>query len=186
MKRKYILLAVLLSIPAVWIGCIMTGTVVITSSLVPDSEGNDVLVTDAYYDEAEQEVDLTDDATYKEYRNDIRNIENVGFYLSAENTGNVDVNFQLFLEPDTTENYESSQAMVDSLADIILTDLVIPANQKVVIDWNESVEYITNLDYFKDVIEGGVFSLYPAAIPRDNFDIVIDSLVVIITLTGQK
>ena len=59
------------------------------------------------------------------------------------------------------------------------------------IDWNESLQYITNLDLFKDVIADGVFSLYLAAIDpvsgsRDNFNLTVDSLVFIVTLTGKK
>ena len=89
-------------------------------------------------------------------------------------------------EPDTAANYDSIAVMIDEGTDLILTGVPIPENQAVTIDWNQSMEYITNLDYYKDVLEGGVFSLYAAAIPREVFDVTIDSLVVIITLSGSK
>jgi len=168
-------------------GCIMTGTVVITASPVPNADGETVTITDQNYSGAEIEVDLTNDATFKEYRDDIRNIESIGFYLSVTNHEFTDATFQLFLEPDTTKNFDSVQAILDSPADLILTDLVIPGDGKpVTIDWNESMEYVTNLDYFKEILEGGVFSLYPASLDREDFNITIDSLVVIVTLTGKK
>jgi hypothetical protein len=90
---------------------------------------------------------------------------------------------------DTAANYGSAQELVDSLADLILTGLRLPARtattHRTIVDWNESMKYITNLDEFKDELETGVFSLYPAVIPRDNFNITIDSLVIIVTLTGN-
>ena len=178
--------AVVILIAVVLAGCILTGTVVITARLAPDADGDPVTITDQNFTGAEMEVNLTDNATFKDYRDDIRNIENIGFYLSATNNSANDAVLQLFLEPDTAVNYSSVEMMIDSLADLILTDLPVPGNQTVTIDGNESMNYVTNLDYFKDVLEGGVFSIYPAALNRDDFSITIDSLVVIVTLTGKK
>jgi hypothetical protein len=187
--RKIDLIAavVFIAIIALLAGCLTTGTAVITARLAPDSEGNSVRVTNLNFGTfAEMEVDLKDDATFRDYQDDIKNIDNIGFYLSITNNKAADVTFQLFLEPDTTVNYESVDGMVEAYADIILTDLTVPGFQKVVVDWNQSMEYVTNLLEFKDVLAGGVFSIYAAALPRADFDVTIDSLVAIVTLTGNK
>lgn len=187
LKRRLRIAAVLLAVAAFAAGCLTTGTAVITAKLSPDAQGNPIRVSNYLFaTNGEFEVDLNDNATFKDYKDDIRNIDNIGFYLKATNNDPVDMTFQLFLEPDTSANYDSAQQLVDSYTDLILTDITIPANQTVIIDWNQSMEYVTNLDNFKDAIEGGVFSLYAAAIPRDVFDVTIDSLVVIVTLTGSK
>ncbi len=187
MKKIYLIpAAFLIIIAAVIAGCIMTGTVVITASPVPNADGETVTISDLNYSGAEIEVDLTNDATFKEYRDDIRNIENIGFFLKATNHEVTDTTFQLFLEPDTAKNFDSVWAILVSPADLILTGLVIPGGESVTIDWNESMEYVTNLDKYKEVLEGGVFSLYPASLDRENFNFTIDSLVVIVTLTGKK
>lgn len=166
-------------------GCIVTGTLVITAKVAPDVNGDPIIVSNLDFSAAELEVDLSNDATFAEHRDDIKNIENVGFYLSAKNEKAFPVTFQLFLVPDTSKNFDSAQALVDSLALPILTDLQIPALSTVTIDWNESMQYVTNVHEFKDVLQKGVFSLYPAAIPRNDFKVVIDSLVVIVTLTSS-
>ncbi len=186
-KRIYHLLPVVILI--LFAGCIFTGTVVITASVAPDADGNPINISHLDYSDGELEVDLTHDATFNDYKDDIKNIESVGFYLIAENNLFTDATFQLFLVGDTAANYGSAQELVDSLADLILTGLRLPARTattyRTIIDWNESMKYITNLDEFKDELETGVFSLYPAVIPRDNFNITIDSLVIIVTLTGN-
>jgi len=164
-------------------GCLITGTVVITATVAPDDNGESIIVSNLDFSNAELEVNLTDDPTFAEHRDKIKNIDNIGFYLSAENPLTSSATFQLFLVPDTSLNFDSAQLLVDSLAQPILTGLTIPAQTTVTIEWNESMQYVTNLAEFKDVLQKGVFSLYPAAIPRDNFRIVIDSLVVIVTLT---
>jgi hypothetical protein len=172
---------------AVAAGCLSTGTVVITAKLSPDADGNPIHVSNQLFAQnGEMEVDLSDNATFKQYRDDIRNIDNIGFYLEVTNNEPQPVDFQLFLEPNTSANYESVQEMLDSLTNIILTGVNVPAGKTVTIDWNQSIQYVTNLDEFKDVLKGGAFSLYAAVLPRDAFDVTIDSLVVIVTLTGTK
>lgn len=187
-KRMDYLLPVVVLI--LFAGCIFTGTVVITASVAPDANGDPINISHLDYSDGELEVDLTRDATFNDYKDDIRNIESVGFYLIARNNLFSDATFQLFLVGDTAANYDSAQALVDNLEVLILTGLTLPARTtatiRTIVDWNESMKYVTNLDEFKDVLETGVFSLYPAAIPRDNFNITIDSLVIIVTLTGNK
>jgi len=172
-------------------GCIFTSTVVISKKIIPNADGEPIVITNLSYSGGKQVVDLTDNETFNDYKDNIKNIDNVGFYLEAENNLFSPTMFQLFLVPDTSKDYSSPQMLVDSLADLVFTGVTIPARSKVAIDWNESMEYITNLDLFKSTLESGVFSLYLAALDRetgqrDNFNIRVDSLVVIITLTGKK
>ncbi len=168
-------------------GCIFTETVVVTTSLIPDAAGNALVISDGEGSSTEKlPVDLKQDATFKDYEDDIRNIESIGFYLSLQNQLFTDATFQLFLESDTSRNYTSAQGLVDSRVQLVFTDLLVPARSRVVVEWNESMKYITNLDEFTDALKSGVFDIYPTAFPRDNFNILVDSLVVIVTLTGKK
>lgn len=194
----YILLPTLIAV--VIAGCVFTSTVVITSKVAPDSNGEALSVSGLDYTEGEHLVNLNDNATFNDFKADIKNIDNIGFYLSVENNlfSTTPTMFQLFLVPDTSKHYTSAQMLVDSLADLVLTGVLVPGRTasspdppRVTIDWNESLQYITNLDLFKDVISDGVFSLYLAALDlstgsRDNFNLTIDSLVFIVTLTGKK
>ncbi len=198
MKRSkliYILPPILIA--AAIAGCVFTSTVVITQSVAPNSAGEPISIVDLGYpvdtpiEGCEQIIDLNDNATFNDFKANIKNIDNIGFYLSVENNLFSPTEFQLFLVPDTSKHYISPQMLVDSLADLVLTGVTIPARSHVIVDWNESVQYVTNLEYFKRTIEDGVFSLYLAALDpntgaRDNFSLRIDSLVFIVTLTGKK
>jgi hypothetical protein len=203
LKLSYIFLPALIAV--VIAGCVFTSTVVITSKVAPDKYGDPITFVDLNYPETtridgcEQLVDLTKNATFNDFKTDIKNIDNIGFYLSVKNNRfNNTTKFQLFLVPDTSKHYLSPQMLVDSLADLVLTDVLVPGPTatspdppRVTIDWNESLQYITNLDLFKEVISDGVFSLYLAALDpatgaRDNFNLTVDSLVFIVTLTGKK
>ena len=189
MKRIYWMCAAVAAITAaIFAGCVLTGTVVITAKAAPNAAGEAINITNRDYSDGDLEVNLNNNATFKDYKDDIRNIENIGFYLEARNNLFVPVTFQIFLEPDTAANYANREDMVQSRAQVVLTELIIPARESVVIDWNESMQYISGLDEFKGVLQTGVFSLYPAAVPRDGdaFNVTIDSLVVIVTLTGKK
>jgi hypothetical protein len=198
MKRSILTYMLPLALIAVAIaGCVFTSTVVITQSVAPNSAGEPITIVDLGYpvgtpiEGCEQVINLSDNATFNDFKANIKNIDNIGFYLSVENNLYSPTEFQLFLVPDTSKHYISPQMLVDSLADLILTGLRIPAESHVTVDWNESVQYVTNLEYFKSTIESGVFSLYLAALDpntgaRDNFNLRIDSLVFIVTLTGKK
>lgn len=203
-KLLYIFFPALVAV--VIAGCVFTSTVVITSKVAPDEYGDPITIVDLNYpdttriDGCEQLVNLNDNATFNDFKADIKNIDNIGFYLSVKNNlfSATPTMFQVFLVPDTSKHYLSPKMLVDSLADLVLTGVLIPGRTatspeppQVTIDWNESLQYVTNLDLFRSVISGGVFSLYLAALDpatgsRDNFNLTVDSLVFIVTLTGKK
>lgn len=188
-KLSYMLFPTLVAV--IIAGCVFTSTVVITHKVAPDSAGEPIAITNLSYTGGKQVVNLNDNSTFNDFKADIKNIDNIGFYLSVENNLFSPTMFQLFLVPDTLKDYQSPQMLVDSLADLVLTGVTVPARSQVVIGWNESMQYITNLDLFRSTIENGAFSLYLAALDtqtgrRDNFNLKVDSLVFILTLTGKK
>ncbi len=183
MKRSKIILAVAAAaVIIIAAGCIMTGTFVVTVKLVPDPDP--VTVSNSAYTEGRQQVDLTQESDFADNQDKIKDIDNIGFYASVTNNLNDPVTFQLFLEKDITKQWTSAQMAADSSTALILTGLTIPGKKTVTIDWNESLKYVTGLDDIKKIVETGHFSLYPVAIPRDAFSLTVDSLVIIVTLTG--
>jgi hypothetical protein len=181
-------MAAVLAAMAIVAGCIMTGTAVITARLAPDEAGQTIRITELNYVNGELEVDLTKDQVFQDYKDDIKNIDNIGFYLSARNQEFFNSTFQLFFVDDTSANYASVDDILQDtiVPEVIFTGLTLPSQETTTVEWEKSLEFVSGLDIFKSYISDGVFSLYPAAIPRDNFDIVIDSLVIIVTLTGSK
>ena len=191
MKNRFLFkLTTLLAVLALLIGCITTATFVTTAVLVTGSSPLDL--ADEDYSGGELEADLTDDEDFKDNRNKIKNIDNIGFYAKITNNTLDPVIFQLFLEEDISKNWDQmespAQVVVDSTTALILTGLTIPGSGTVTMNWNESMNYITGLGYIKDIIETGSFAIYPIARRGPDFDvdfdITIDSLVVIVTFTG--
>jgi len=187
LKINLIMPAVLLALAVIMAGCLTTSTAVITVKLSPNAQGDTIPVSNySFATNGEIEVNLNDNPTFKDYKDGIRNIDNIGFYLKIRNNDPKDVTFQLFLEPDITADYDSVQQMIDNYVELLIPQIVIPANQTVTLDWGQSMKYMENPQYFADVIKGGIFSLYVGAVPHDIFDITLDSLVMVITLTGDK
>lgn len=197
MKKKIDLLLAISAVAVLFIsGCILTATGVVTVKLVPDEYGDPLIITPLSYNDplnpnGEIEVNLSDDEDFEDLKEHISNIDNLGFYLEVTNREFNEVTFQILLESDTSANYTDPQMVIDSAADLIFTALKIPGRPqtgevKTVVEWSESMQYITGLIDVKPILETGVFSLYPLAIPRDEFNLSVDSLVIIMTLTGKK
>jgi len=186
-KIKWIALAALLMIAALMAGCLTSSTSVATVKLSPNRQGEAIRVSDQLFaTNGEIEVYLDSNAVFKDYKGDISNIDNIGFYMKLTNNDPKDVSFQLFIEPDITADYDSVQQMINEYVELLVPQIDIPANQTVTIDWGQSVQYVEDPQLFADLIKGGVFSLYVGAMPHDVFDITLDSLVMVITLTGNK
>lgn len=183
----------ILALMLIWVGCITTGTVVVTAKLAPDAGGNPIRLQQNTANYAlnggEIFVDLRNDTDYNDYKDNIKNIDNIGFYAKVVNNEFYPITFQLFLDEETNPHWTSAQMVFDSSDYLIFTGLTIPSRDSVTINWNESMQYITGLIDIKDALERGYFWIYP--IGRDananvNFNIRIDSMVVIVTLTGSK
>jgi hypothetical protein len=185
MKINRLPLAALIAATVLVAGCIMTGTYVVTAKLVPDSNSSTVTVSTIQHSSAHKlVVDLRDDSDFRDNQDKIKDIESIGFYAKIKNNLAEPVTFQLFLDEDTTKDWEDAQMVADSSTELVFTGLTIPGNGTVIVDWNQSMGYITGLPAIKDILKGGHFSLYPVALPRNNFSVTIDSLVVIVTISG--
>lgn len=183
MKINRLPIAALTASAVLIAGCIMTGTYVVTAVLVPDPSPIDVSTIQAH-SAVKLVADLRDDSDFRDNQDKIKDIESIGFSAKIKNNLDEPVTFQLFLEEDTTKDWENAQMVADSSTELVFTGLTIPGNATVRVNWNESMSYVTGLPAIKDVLERGYFSLYPVAIPRDNFSVTIDSLVVIVTISG--
>ncbi len=183
MKTRFVGIGAVALVAAVLVaGCLTTATYVVTAKLAPNP--SPVRISNLGYSGAEMEVDLNSDQDFRDNKDNIKNIESIGFYLQVKNNRPVAVSFQLFLEEDTAKNWPTGTVAADSATELVFTGLALPGSSSVTVDWNASMAYITGLDAIKKILERGQFSLYPVAIPRDDFDFTVDSLVVIVTISG--
>jgi len=187
MKKRIVWISGL-AVVALLTGCILTGTFVTTYTVAPDENGDPIYISYADLEDCEFEVVLTDDGDFEDHKDKIKDIDNVGFYLDVTNLGSDVDTFQIFVESDSGGNWHESgmNTIIDSASYLFLTDLIIPPDSRKVIDWNQSLSYITDLGNVKPIIESGLFSIYVVALPRESFNIRVDSLVAIVTFTAGK
>lgn len=187
MRQRYLRIIAAGAVAAALIsGCLFTGTVVVTAKLAPDAASNPITISNLSYSAGKIDVDLNNDPTFNDYKDNINNIDNIGFYGKFRNNNFFDLTFQVFLESDPEKTWTSAEMAADSATALVFTGLTLSARETTEVTWNESMEYITNLDDIKAILETGRFSIYPAVVQREEFNIAIDSLVLIITLTGSK
>jgi len=158
-------------------GCkIVSGTFVVDTvftDLSPNGNGN-------YYYE---ELDLTDNDVWIDHKDDITDIDNVGFELwvtSSAATANV---FNCYIDAtSSTLDGNSSRSAVEASAKHVLVDLPMPPGSSF-IGYAASFSYIDNLDAMKTLAEAGMFKFWAVAdVTTDDF--VVDSIRVVLTLSA--
>nr|MBN2277568.1 hypothetical protein [candidate division Zixibacteria bacterium] len=183
MKKFKILILSLIStclVLLVALGCssLISGTTVIDFHI----DGGDISVSgDVYY----FQVDLTDEDVWKDHRDQIKNIDNVGFELWLTDTVQIDSSYtltgELYIAPLETDIYTTIEEVEDNTT-LIVQNLEVPSGTTTYIDWNASLEHLTNIDSLKYYAEQGTFTVF--GITREApFKIQVDSATVIVTVT---
>jgi hypothetical protein len=174
-KKYLLILTPLLVLLGIWIqGCLLSGTYVITFEV-----GEEIISTQDEWNWAS--VDLSDNDTWKNHEEDIKYIDEVGFTFKVQNRSTTDsATGQLYItdEPNLTD-LDSIRAKATLIVDGILLG---PGETRHVL-WNESFDYILNLDVLRAQVESGTFYLY--GICRNTpFDVRFYDIVAVITVTA--
>jgi len=181
-KYKYLIFGILFSLLAVLLvfGCssLITGTTVIDFKI----GGGDVSVSgDVYY----FRVDLTDETVWKDHKDKIRNIDNVGFELWLTDTVQIDSSYtltgELYIAPWDSIFYSSIEDVQDSTT-LVVQNLEVPSGSTTYIDWATSLTHVTNIDSLKYYAEQGAFTIYGIT-QEAPFKLRVDSATVIVTVT---
>jgi hypothetical protein len=125
-------------------------------------------------------VDLTQNKTWKDHKDKIKNIDNVGFRLWVTNNGTSVATGELFATTNSTIYTDTTD--VRQNATQVFGGLVLPPG-KTYVDWPTSLKYIMNLPTMRIYVEGGTFTVY-ALTSTLPFNITIDSAEVIVTATA--
>jgi hypothetical protein len=128
-------------------------------------------------------VDLTDNDTWNDHKDDIQYIDNVGFVMWVENNGATDATGELYIARTHSTSIASAQDVKDNTTRI-LSGLVLPPGESY-IDWPTSLGYVEHVDSLRAIVETGTFVIY-ATTESLPFDIQIDSAIVIVTGTASQ
>lgn len=169
-KHK-ICIAALVSIVLVATGCIVSITEIIKEPLKFTAQ------TGFYF----YQVNLTDNATWKENKDKIDFIDAVGVHLYITSTESVDVTFNAYV--DDLSGAGSSPSSIPTTATKILDGVTISPGSTV-ITYAESLRLITGLDRLKALTKTGQFDFYGTSTGNDGNTFKIDSGYVIVTVSG--
>lgn len=158
-------------------GCLLSGTFVFSYMLVKDKDL--IYYDDLYY----ASVDWTDDNDWEDHKDNIKDIDLVGFELWATNNGETANTFTVYVaDLQSSLDDGSSRSEVDSLATLVVDDLPIAASGQTHVTYGQSFKYLANIGTLKNLVETGKFKLFAFVTPP-TVDVTIDSLRVIVTLT---
>ncbi len=133
-------------------GCILSGQFTIVVNIDDEiAYVNDVLNSAV--------VDLTNDATWKDHKDDIQNIIDVKFELTVVNNSSSEVTGEVYV----SENEYTTAAGVQDNATLVLSGIVVDANATRTISFTESAKYIQNLKTLLDLVKTGHFYVYGLA-----------------------
>jgi hypothetical protein len=125
-------------------------------------------------------VDLSEEEDWNKHKDDIKDIDNVGFQLWLDNAGESTVTGEIYAS--SLDTIYHDRPAVWGNATLIFTGLEIPPGKSYV-DWQTSLLYIRNLPVLKKIVESGKFTGY-ALTTTMPYNVTLDSATVIITVTA--
>jgi len=175
------------------VGLILTG-IVVTGCLVA---GTFVIVEDIDFSFTADNgfywypIDLTGNSTWEDHKEDIDDIDALGFEFKIENTSASDCDLNAWFKAATgVANPLDPPASFDPDAAgmvHVITDLTVAAGATKTVTYSESLTHISNLAAFKAIVESGRFDYYGTSCSGtgDSLFVVTDGKI-IITVSASK
>lgn len=164
-------------------GCLVSGT--FTVVIFIDNQTLDDNHPNGFYHYV---VDLSEEEDWDDHKDDIENIDIIGFDLWVTNMRNTATTFNAWVD-DYGDAQITDPALLDGETTPILQDLAITAGPNVVthISYAESLGHLTNVAVLKAFVKGGQFRLYGRSegTPTIGDDYILDSVRVVVTFTAK-
>lgn len=171
-KNNTLFFAVILTAFLV-VGCIVSGTFIVTE------EFTFTTMTGFYH----YDVDVTDEEDWQDHKDDIQNIDAVGFELWFTNNSGSDVTFNVWLDDGVGATYEEATSAQNNL-NLVLDDVTLPPG-KSHLSYVESLGKITNFALIKSLASVGKFKFYGVSSNTTDSTWIVDSGIVYITFTAN-
>ena len=154
--KKIFLSSTLIIIALFSVGCLVSGTFVISETFIFD-----FTTQDGFYTEA---INLENNADWEEHEDKLDKVEIIGFELWITNNEPVEWKYWANLDEYDVNCTTLSCANASSTKFLIFDTLTIPAatstGSSKYISYAESFNYIKNLDKIRDMVFGGSFNYY--------------------------
>ena len=163
-------------------GCLVSGTFVI----VEDVEFDFTADRGFYW----YPVDLTTNSEWDEHKDDIDDIDAVGFEFKIQNTSSEDCVFNAwFVAEDTPAipaNFPMSFVPEALGATKVITDLAVAAGATRSVGYAESLGHISNLPAFKAIVRSGRFDYYGTSCGgTDDAEFLVTEGKIIVTVSAS-
>ena len=172
MTREYLIRIVATTVAALALtvtGCLLSGQFIILLDTGGTIHSTDTILDYVY-------VDLTENSTWKDHKDDIQAIVDLKFEAKFTNNLSAPATGELWI----STNLYSTVAQVTAAGNAtrVLGGLTVPGSGSVEVSFSESSKYIENLDTILNLVEGGKFYVYGIAggVP---FDVTVNGV------TGQ-
>jgi len=129
-------------------------------------------------------IDITDEPDWEDHKDDIDNVDLVGFEMWFQNNSATSVSFRVYID-DPDEPVYSSFSEVDANASLILSDLKLPEGETH-LTYGNSFAYVQNVEALKELVKGGEFHFYGVSTGGANPMYQVDSGMVIVTFSASK
>ncbi|MCK4574142.1 MAG: hypothetical protein KAU36_07210 [candidate division Zixibacteria bacterium] len=176
--RNGLLMTGVAAIVLLAVGCLVSGTFVVTEPFSFTAE------TGFYA----YQVDVTDEKDWEDHKDDIDNIDMVGFELWITNNEAFPVTFNAWVD-DADNPFCTGATCFDALTTktIIIDNLTIPAGPTMRrhVTYGESFTYLENVKVLKKLVKEGRLNFYGTGSDGTDLGFVVDSGVVIVTFSAS-
>lgn len=158
-------------------GCLVSGTFVV-SVMIRD------LSVSANQENYFLDVDITGEQDWQDHRENLKDIDLVGFELWATNNIGVANTFSAYVADSASSLAASStRSEIVSQGILVLNELPLSATGQTHITYGQSFKYTANIHRLKQLIEAGKVKMFVVA-SESTIDFDLDSVQVIVTFTA--
>jgi hypothetical protein len=147
-------------------GCLVSGTEVFSIDI------GDLLVTGGAVESVT--VDLTENDTYEDHKDEIKTIDRVGFTTQIDNLTGTEAVIDLY--------FSATPGLANPAAEAtpLFLDVTVPPGGRT-ITYDESLDFLLNFEELQTVVEGGAITFYSTA--NQGFNLVLNDVTMIVTFT---
>jgi hypothetical protein len=153
--------------------CITSGNVVVVLDL-PNVTGQ----TNTSFNP--EHVDLTDNSDWKEHKDQLNSVDDIGFACTIVNHESSVATGQIWI----SDKSYSSPADVRTNAVKIIDGIAVPASGSRSIEWKESADFLSNFNEAKTIIYTEKFYLY-FMVAETPFSIDVNDIVLFLSCNGK-
>ena len=159
-------------------GCLVSGTFVVVDSFSFTTQ------TGFYA----YQVNITDEADWEDHKDEIDNIDLVGFELWITNNESFPVTFNAYI--DDFDNFfcqDGACFNANTTKSIVLENLTLPAGPGMQrhVTYGESFDFIRNTERMKTLVKEGRLNYYGTASAGTDLGFIVDSGKVIVTFSAS-